>query len=227
MNAYRSKEWKRFREDVLLLEGNICSRCGRGRSDGVVLQVHHKIYIVGRMPWEYSYDACEVLCRGCHAQEHGIIPPKFDWQLVGQDDLGVPIGSCEYCGTEIRYVFCIQHQKWPILEVGEICCDNLTATNFASNFMNAMRRRLGRRKRFVSSSRWKVDEVGVLHVSQSGIKVGIVPVEKNFGLRMNGKLGRLRFSSVLEAKMKAFDVIASGEAVRFLRKFSKIGHQHS
>ena len=93
--------------------------------------------------------------------------------------------------------------------------------------MNAMRRRLDRRKRFVSSSRWKVDEVGVLHVSQSGIKVGVVPVEKKFGLRMNGKLGRLRFSSVLEAKMKAFDVIASGEAVRFLRKFNKIGHRHS
>jgi hypothetical protein len=226
MNLYRSKDWKAFRDEVIRLDGGTCVRCLHGPSEGAVLQVHHKIYFQGRKPWEYPHDACEVLCKSCHAQEHGIIAPKHNWDLVGHDDLGGIDGSCEYCGTAIRYVFLVQHEKWPALEVGEICCDNLTATTFASDCMDSNRRFLDRRKRFVSSSRWTVNKHGVAFVQQNGIEVGIVPVDRIFKLRMNGKIGRLTFASTLEAKMKAFEIIDSGVAAQYLHKLAGMAARH-
>jgi len=219
MNLHRSKEWRLFREEVIRLDGGGCTRCRRSISDGAMLHVHHKFYLPDRKPWQYPYEACETLCRSCHAQEHGIIPPKDGWALVEDYDLGDPSGSCEYCGTEIRYVFVIQHNKWPTLEVGEICCDNLTGTVTASEYMRTIRRYRERRKRFASSCRWTMDQHGVATVRQDGIDVAIVPVDtRSFRLKMNGMLGRLMFTSVLEAKMKAFEVIHSGKAARYLRK---------
>jgi hypothetical protein len=214
VDHYRSKEWRKFREEMIRLGGGICAQCLRAASDGVILQVHHKKYVPGRKPWQYLYDACEVMCRGCHAKEHGIIRPSDSWELVGHDDFGAPDGECEYCGTEIRYVFLIMHPKWPALEVGEVCCDNLTATPIASNYMNLRRRFIERRKRFVSSSRWTVDYGHIARVQQCGINIEVVPIDRFFRLRMNGKLGKLAFASELDAKMKAFEVIDSGAAVR-------------
>jgi hypothetical protein len=221
MRKYSTKRWKQFRQDVLSLDGDICCRCHRGLSDGVILQVHHKIYIAGREPWEYPYDACEVLCKGCHAEEHGIILPKSDWNVVGYDDLGDLVGSCDYCGTAIRYVFCIEHEKWPTLEVGEICCDNLTSTKYASDYMDDKRRTLDRRKRFVSSSRWKTDRHGAFCLCQRGIIIRVLQSDRAFKLQMNDVMGRLRFASVLDAKKKAFDFIDSGDAARFFKKRTK------
>ena len=158
MKPYRSTDWKEFRNDVIRLDGGVCVRCSRGPSDGVVLQVHHKQYLFGHKPWEYPYELCETLCRGCHAAEHGKIMPRFGWDQVGWDDLGDLTGKCDYCGTEIRYVFLIQHKKWHTMEVGEICCDNLTCSQVASEHMESIRRFSARRKRFVSSSRWMIDK---------------------------------------------------------------------
>jgi hypothetical protein len=218
MRNYHSKKWLQFREAVLRLDGSLCCRCHRGPPDGVILQVHHKNYIVGRKPWDYPYDACEVLCKGCHAEEHGKIPPTSDWSIVGHDDLGDLSGACDYCGTAIRYVFCIQHKKWPTLEVGEICCDNLTSTKSASSYMDVKRRNLERRKRFVSSSRWKTDNHGAFRLRQCGINVAVLQSDGAFKLQMNGVMGQLRFASMLEARMKAFDFIESGDATRFFSK---------
>lgn len=35
-----------------------------------VLQVHHKYYIKGRLPWEYKADALQTLCANCHQKLH-------------------------------------------------------------------------------------------------------------------------------------------------------------
>jgi 5-methylcytosine-specific restriction endonuclease McrA len=40
------------------------------------LQVHHKKYIDGLMPWEYDNDTLESLCSTCHKKEHNIKPKK-------------------------------------------------------------------------------------------------------------------------------------------------------
>lgn len=226
MNRYRSKEWNAFREEVIRLDDERCARCFASRDSGAILHVHHKSYIPGRLPWQYAYDSCESLCRSCHAQEHGIIPPKAGWELVGYDDLGDLVGFCDYCGTQIRYVFMIQHAKWMTLEVGEFCCDDLTATECASSLMHFRRRYLDRRKRFASSNRWMIDRSGILQVRQHGISVAVIPTNSRYKLRLNGKMGRLTFASALEAKVKAFDVIESGEAIRYFKKLELRTHRH-
>src|SRR5579872_6876742 len=101
MNLYRSEEWKKFRTEMIRLGDGTCVHCRRMASAGVILQVHHKKYIPGHKPWQYSYDDCEVMCRGCHAREHGIVQPSDGWELFGHDDLGAPDGECERCGTRI------------------------------------------------------------------------------------------------------------------------------
>ncbi|MBL1232819.1 MAG: HNH endonuclease [Flavobacteriales bacterium] len=76
MSLYNRKEWKEYRDNVIESDGGKCVRCGRPDGE-VVLQVHHKIYLTGKLPWEYGTENCETLCKGCHAAEHGIIQPKI------------------------------------------------------------------------------------------------------------------------------------------------------
>jgi hypothetical protein len=182
-----------------------------------VLQVHHKFYFAGRLPWQYLHNECEALCRGCHAEEHGLVRPKSGWQHFGfSDDLGAPDGECELCGTSIRYVFPVYHEKWGTMEVGEICCDHLTSSTFATEYMTVQRKRLDRRKRFVSSSRW--DKSGSLCIVQKNAMVCVVREGAAFRLHLNRTPGNLKFDSALEAKIKAFDLFETGAAERFLQK---------
>ena len=213
MNLYRSKEWRTFRAELIRLEDGRCTRC-LSTGPQTILHAHHKFYLPGRKPWDYSYQDCEILCQSCHAQEHGLIPPKSGWEFIGYDDLGSPDNHCEYCGTEIRHVFMIQHANWITLEVGEVCCDNLTATHIATDHMKGRRRLLDRKKRF--ASKWKVDTLGA-YIRSGNIVVRIVTAGKAFKLCMNGKLGNRLFETPLDAKIRAFEVLESGEAARYLR----------
>ncbi|RNJ63176.1 MAG: hypothetical protein EDM03_01740 [Porphyrobacter sp. IPPAS B-1204] len=74
------------------------------------------------------------------------------------------------------------------------------------------------RKRFVSSKRWTSDGHGSLSIMQKGIVVRIAQMDDGFAITMNGKTGKLRFGSVLDAKIRVFNVIASGEAGQFLQR---------
>jgi len=220
MNLYRTADWAKFRSEIIKLDGGVCLTCGRSKVDGAVLQVHHKQYLPGHKPWEYPFDLCETICSRCHASLHGVIPPKFGWEHVGWDDLNDLTGTCECCGTSIRYVFLIQHPKWRTMEVGEICCDNLTSSQVASGFMESKRRFSHRLKRFVSSSRWSVRQGNVHHIRQKRLNLQVVPMGGGFLLRVEGRLGKLRFASVNEAKAKAFEIIESGEAEKYLTRLA-------
>jgi hypothetical protein len=218
MKHYNRPEWRAFRAEVIRLHDGVCNRCQRGPDDGVTLQVHHNIYITKRLPWQYPHEACEALCKGCHAEEHGKIMPQFGWEHFGDyDDLGGLDGECDLCGTAIRYVFPVHHSKWGTMEVGEVCCDHLTSSDYATNKMKYVKRRT----RFVSSSRWSAAKSGSPSIIQKGVSLSIVSDGPNYKLRMNGTLGRLQFGSVLEAKIKAFDLIDSGVAHAYFstRKF--------
>jgi hypothetical protein len=218
-NHYNRSEWRTFRKDMLRLHGDTCHRCERGEHHGVVLQVHHKFYIAGRLPWQYRPDECEVLCRGCHAEEHGRIMPKSGWEHFGDfDDLGGLDGNCELCATAIRYVFPIHHAKWGTLEVGEICCDHLTSTTFATERMSVKRKHFDKLKRFVCSSRWHTDKSGSPRIIQNQVALCVVRDGTKYRLQMNSIKGKLRFDSVLEAKIEAFDLIDSSAVRAFLQK---------
>lgn len=219
MKQYRHASWVKFRQDVIKLHRGCCARCFRSAAlDGVVLQVHHKRYLRGRLPWEYDTTECEALCKGCHAAEHGHVMPRHGWNWVGVDDLGELAGNCELCGTEIRYVYAIEHATWGALAVGTDCCDNLTQTSEASEHHERYIKTVEARKRFVASKRWKVRTDGKHHIRQKGIHVEVSEYRDGFGISMNHIAGKLRFGSLLDAKIKVFDSIRTGKAEKFLER---------
>lgn len=214
--GYRTRQWQEYRAEVIELDGNKCTHCGRSSADGAVLQVHHKEYIPGRMPWEYPYDYCETVCKGCHAEEHGIIMPMSGWSLFAEEDLGDLSGTCEHCDTDIRYEFYISHPSWHPLVVGTICCDKLTGTKDASNKVDYAERR----KRFIKSPRWKYQYFhgrGIYRLRQKGFDVCIEHVKGKYIIVINRNAGKMLFDNLNQAKGRAFDVIESGSADKFKR----------
>jgi hypothetical protein len=218
-NPYYSKRWKTFRNEVIELDGGMCRQCKRRQEDGVVLQVHHLRYIPRNMPWDYPYSDCETLCQRCHAAAHGIIRPSIGWEYIGDEDLGDLDGKCEWCGTEIRYVFWLQHPNWEPLSVGTNCCDNLTGTKYASNHMESLRRFQARLTRFITSSRWTTS-YGVSSIRQKSIAVDILALQLGFKIRMNGRLGKKSFVTLEEAKKATFELIENGTAEKYLKRYN-------
>ncbi len=212
INFYRHKEWHEFRAEIIEADGNACTECGRGK-DEVVLQVHHKVYYSGKLPWEYAQKDCETLCSGCHAKHHGKIKPSNGWDLLFEDDLGDLIGECQFCSTALRYEFHIHHPHWEPMVVGTDCCDRLTGTSQASDY----RKLLERKERFLSSPKWKYSPFGI-GMKKRGKVIEIREENKKFQICINKTLGKRRFSNLNDAKSLVFDLIENGEINKFLMK---------
>lgn len=176
------------------------------------------------MPWDYPYEDCETLCRGCHAELHGKICPSTGWEYLGEDDLGELSGQCEACGTEIRYVFWIHHPNWEPMGVGTICCDHMTESRAASDHMESLLRFRSRLDRFVKSSRWKATG-GIQSIRQKRIAVEVIPEKTGFKVRMNGIPGKRVFPTVEAAKVRAFESIEDGTAFKALVKHGGISER--
>lgn len=214
MSNYQKNEWKEFRQNILENDDYTCVRCGKSNSDGVILQVHHTIYYKGRKPWQYPTEECETLCKGCHAAEHGIIMPKYDWEFVQMEDLGDLIGECEYCSNSLRYSFTVFHEKWGSLNVGTKCCDNLTDSNLATNDKESLLRYINRKRNFVNSSRWK--NIGFTHtIKQALFEITINQVENGFRLTVHNLKSSKNYENLTNAKEKVFDVIENGDLINF------------
>jgi len=209
--------WIRYRAEIIELDGGKCVRCGRGCSDNAVLQVHHKHYLPGKLPWEHPPAVCETLCKGCHAAEHGIVPPKEGWQLVGSEDYGDLLGECELCSTPIRHVYLVFHQHWEPLLVGTHCCDRLTGVDTATRITEGILRYERRRARFIASPRWK-RKLGSEVISQSGLEIEIRREGFDYFVILNGVHGRVAQKSVENAKALAYQVIENGAAQRYLQR---------
>lgn len=215
MTQYRTHNWEEFRKSVIELDGNKCSVCGKSGREAI-LQVHHTKYISGLKPWEYATKDCVTLCRGCHATEHGKIRPKFGWEYQGDEDLGNLIGTCDNCGSSLRYVFYIFHEKWGTMEVGTYCCDSLTDTKIASNLVESQRRYDDRRERFLKSKRWK-QETKIHRIKQGSFDIEIKQVGLNFFIQIQNLKSKKHYMSLDDAKFKVFDVIESGELMEYFK----------
>lgn len=216
MKLYRQKEWKAYCAEQIKLHGGVCAHCLRPATE-VVLQVHHLNYVRGRAPWEYRYDECEVLCRGCHGREHGLIKPSKDWELIGEDDLGDLTGECDHCGTKLRYTHMVAHPNWGVMIVGAICCDKLTESTIGSECHADFLNYVSRRKAFIESPKWHVDPKGVRSIKRAGILIEIVPaVGGNFRIRLDTVDGRVNHATLLDAQIRVFDFVEGGGAATFL-----------
>lgn len=125
--AYYNEKWFAFSDAVQRRDGYKCLKCGK-KKGGAVLQTHHKLYKLGLAVWEYPLSDCITLCKGCHAEQHGIIEPREGWTLISIHDLEGLYGICEKegCGTEIRYEHLIYHPKCGYKVVGSSCVEFLT-----------------------------------------------------------------------------------------------------
>ena len=220
MKGYRSKCWEAFRREVIELDGGRCGECGRSEIE-VVLQVHHKIYIPGRLPWQYAYRDCETLCKGCHAAEHGKIPPKTGWKYLGYEDLGAVSANCELCGSNFRYQFFVFHRDWGSLQVGTHCCNALTGTEIASKQLDRQNKYDERKRRFIRSKRW-MEISGRFILRQKGIRIEIAKFDHQYHIQLNSYPGRIEFDSLHEAKSHVFDIIEDGSAKEFITRKGEI-----
>jgi hypothetical protein len=226
-NFYSHRDWVRFREGGIRLDGGRCVRCGRSRPE-VVLQLHHRIYVDGRKPWEYNYSDCETLCKGCHAQEHGILMPTSDWALLSSDDLGKLGGNCEWCDQELRYIYLVTHPTWGFMSVGTDCCDKLTESAEASAILTDTKNRNERRKTFMSSSCWKSHDSGAISIKQNGRAVCVVPFEGKFRITMADVVGKASYDTQFDAKLRVFEFFDNGKATEFFakRREAKLQKRH-
>ena len=211
-------KWEKFRSEVIEIDDHRCVRCGKSPDEGAVLQVHHKYYERGREYWDYPLSACETLCSGCHAKEHGIISPDFGWELLSDCDLGSRCGTCDYCGNSLRHSYAIQHQNWGHMDVGEDCCNLLTATEEASRRIDEKKKRSGRRLRFIASPRWSLQGDGGHTIVFDEYHVAIRPEQGGYRVWINHARGGKLYSALDDARGAAFDAIENGSAREYLRK---------
>lgn len=204
--AYRHPDWLKFRESVIARDKGKCVRCGKPSAEDSPMHVHHIKYLPGRMPWDYARVYCESLCSGCHAAEHGIIPPKVGWTIFMDEDLEEVAGTCELCGTAIRYVFHVHHSQWEPMAVGADCCDNLTSSRLASTTKESIERFERRRAAFVSSKRWKPYSFGA-RITQKGMKVDIFKTEEKYRIIIDRLPGSLTYPTMTSAKIKVFELL--------------------
>ncbi|PIQ47264.1 MAG: hypothetical protein COW03_16085 [Cytophagales bacterium CG12_big_fil_rev_8_21_14_0_65_40_12] len=217
MSSYKESQWKLFRQSVIELDGYKCTQCGRSK-DEVILQVHHKEYKSGLKAWEYPTTDCITLCKGCHAQTHGIIQPTFGWEYIGDEDLGGLKRACENrgCGSDIRYSYTIFHPQWGTIEVGTVCCDNLTDSEIASNLKESKLKFEGRKQRFLNSKRWITNGQNY-KIKQGVFEIEILEVEEYFSLKINGKISKIKHETLTIAKTKVFEIIEDGQLMKFFK----------
>jgi hypothetical protein len=65
----RDPRWQKRRLEIMGRAGFACEECGDDKS---TLNVHHRIYRKGAMPWEYSDSELACICENCHQGEHYI-----------------------------------------------------------------------------------------------------------------------------------------------------------
>ena len=103
-------EWREFRKKFIDESGGKCEKCDTEGSADNPLEVHHKKYIDGRKPWEYSEDELMVLCKRCHEKLHHNLANCGKWVPVFDKD-GKEITDaykckrCNGCGY-VEYEFC-------------------------------------------------------------------------------------------------------------------------
>lgn len=84
----RDPRWQRRRLEIMERDEWSCQHCG---SKERTLNVHHKTYASGLMPWDYIGAALVTLCEDCHKQE----PQSLEAALVQLQLIKIRFSSAE------------------------------------------------------------------------------------------------------------------------------------
>lgn len=203
VNDYKDRriEWLDYRAKVLKRRNFKCERCGATQN----LHVHHPEYGNGRKPWEYHVDFCELLCRGCHAKEHGKVPPDSNWILLFSDlEFNCPSDPipCSACQRDITWHFTIFHPDWGEWVVGSGCAERLSLSAEAQ-YLQGYQRRMDT---FLHSPRWN-DEGGAMTIKQDGQLCRIEVTQDKIRVQIGDKNGQENYADVNAAKQRIFLVL--------------------
>lgn len=66
----KDPRWQKKRLEIMQRDQFRCRECGDGTSE---LNVHHKIYIENKKPWEYPDLLLVTLCNPCHKKIHSMM----------------------------------------------------------------------------------------------------------------------------------------------------------
>jgi hypothetical protein len=103
------------------------------------------------------------------------------------------------------------------MDVGTVCCDNLTDSKIASNLMESNSKYVGRRRRFLSSKRWR--ELGeTQEIKQGNFLVKVIKKDNGFCFNIHNNQSSRIYGSIEEAKIRVFDVIVGGELVQYFKE---------
>ncbi|MGE4560532.1 MAG: HNH endonuclease [Desulfobulbus sp.] len=195
------KEWKKYREICLEKAGHCCERCSRQG----ILQIHHPDYKEGLKPWEYPVEFCEVLCRKCHAEIHGKIPPSGGWEILHsdlEDNHPSDTMPCDYCNTDITWHFTIYHPEWGEMVVGSECAENLSLGTEVK-ILKSYQRRL---RTFIVSPRWIETKKG-FRITYQDYSILIFRKGNKYRIKIDNEWGKLEYEFLEEAKVRAFKVV--------------------
>lgn len=67
LEELRDPRWQQKRLKIFERDRWLCTRCLDGKTN---LQVHHKDYIPGVLPYDYPEDMLTTLCEKCHEKEN-------------------------------------------------------------------------------------------------------------------------------------------------------------
>ena len=79
LELLKNPKWQKLRLEVLDARGWKCELMGE---TDISLNVHHRRYVRGAMPWEYEPEQLQVLCEECHKDLHDWKNSEDRWRLL-------------------------------------------------------------------------------------------------------------------------------------------------
>jgi len=70
VGLYKTPEWIKVRDRIEARDGHACVHCGAKKGNGVILNVHHLLYVPGKEIWDVPDWYLVTLCQPCHKGEH-------------------------------------------------------------------------------------------------------------------------------------------------------------
>jgi hypothetical protein len=96
----KSDEWRAIRKEIIERDLNKCTQCEATTE----LQVHHKLYFLYRLPWEYANKHLITLCMKCHHDLHEkVVIPFYNSEEEMIPLNYTPCGRCNGMGRIRKY----------------------------------------------------------------------------------------------------------------------------